>query len=242
MKKNTLILSILLICICQLQAQKTKLLAFSKTNGFRHRSIDAAKIALSLMAAENNWEITFTEDSLQFSNYKTLRKYNAVIFMFVTGKVFDTQEETAIQKYIEKGGGFLTLHTGTDAEYDWPWYNYAVGAKFKSHPKQQIAKFLVMDSMHPSTKMLPKIWTRFDELYNFREPISANIHVLIELDETSYTGGTMGKHPIAWYQTVKKGRVLQTALGHTDASYKEDLFLQHLKGAIAWVAKIDYTN
>ncbi|MBC7721163.1 MAG: ThuA domain-containing protein [Pedobacter sp.] len=237
MKKITFFLIIFLISISQLQAQKIKLLAFSKTNGYRHGAIGAAKIALTLMAAQNNWEINFTEDSLQFSSYKALRKYNAVIFMFVTGKVFDTQQEAAMQKYVEKGGGFLTLHTGTDAEYDWPWYNYAVGAKFKSHPKQQIAKFLVLDTVHPSTKMLPKIWTRFDELYNFREPIAANIHVLMELDETSYTGGTMGKHPIAWYQTVKKGRVLQTALGHTDASYKEDLFLQHLKGAIKWVTK-----
>ena len=70
------------------------------------------------------------------------------------------------------------------------------------------------------------------------KPIPANIHVLIELDETSYTGGTMGKHPIAWYQKIKKGRVLQTALGHTDASYKEPLFLQHLQGAIEWVTKV----
>ncbi len=238
MKKSTFFLIIFFISIYQLQAQKIKLLAFSKTNGYRHGAIPAAKAALTLMAAQNNWEIKFTEDSLQFNNYMALRKYNAVIFMFVTGKVFGIQEETAMQKFVEKGGGFLTIHTGTDAEYDWPWYNYAVGAKFKSHPKQQEAKFLVLDSVHPSTKMLPKIWTRFDELYNFREPIAANINVLIELDETSYTGGTMGKHPIAWYQTVKKGRVLQTALGHTDASYKDDLFLQHLKGGIEWVAKV----
>lgn len=237
MKKITFFLLVLILAISQLQAQKIKLLAFSKTNGYRHGAIPAAKAALTLMAAQNNWQITFTEDSLQFSNYKALRNYDAVLFMFVTGKVFDVQEEAALQKYVEKGGGLLTLHTGTDAEYDWPWYNYAVGAKFKNHPKQQEAKFLVLDSLHPSTKMLPKVWTRFDELYNFREPIPANIHVLMELDESSYTGGTMGKHPIAWYQNVKKGRVLQTALGHTDASYKDDLFLQHLKGAIEWVTK-----
>ncbi len=239
MKKITLILLVLIVSICQLQAQKIKLLAISKTNGYRHAAIPAAKAALTLMAAQNNWDITFTEDSLQLNDYKVLKQYKAIIFMFVTGNAFGTQQEIAIQKFVEKGGGLLTLHTGTDAEYDWPWYNKALGAKFKSHPKQQQAKFLVVDSVHPATKMLPKEWVRFDELYNFREPIPANIHVLIELDETSYTGGTMGKHPITWYQKIKRGRVLQTALGHTDASYKEDLFLQHLKGAIEWVTKTD---
>lgn len=238
MKQIALILLIFIVSICQLQGQKIKLLAISKTNGYRHAAIPAATTALTLMAAQNNWDITFTEDSLQLNDYKALKQYKAIIFMFVTGNAFGTQQETAIQKFVEKGGGLLTIHTGTDAEYNWPWYNNALGAKFKSHPQQQQANFLVLDNIHPSTKMLPKIWPRFDELYNFREPIASNIHVLIELDETSYTGGTMGTHPIAWYQTIKRGRVLQTALGHTDASYKEDLFLQHLQGAIEWVTKV----
>ncbi len=238
MKKLHFCLLFLLTIVGQLHAQKIKLLAFSKTNGYRHGAIPAAKAALTLMAQQQNWDITFTEDSLQFSNYKVLKHYDAIIFVMTTGNIFSPTEEAAVQKFVEKGGGLLTIHTGADTEYDWPWYNNALGAKFKSHPKQQQAKFLVVDSVHQASKMLPREWVRFDELYNFREPIPSNIHVLIELDETSYTGGTMGKHPIAWYQTVKKGRVLQTALGHTDASYKEDLFLQHLRGAIEWVSKV----
>ena len=238
MKKLQFCLLFLLTIVGQLHAQKIKLLAFSKTNGYRHGAIPTAKMALTLMAQQQNWDITFTEDSLQFSNYKALKHYDAIIFVMTTGNIFGPTEEAAVQKFVEKGGGLLTIHTGADTEYDWPWYNNALGAKFKSHPKQQQAKFLVVDRVHKASKMLPREWVRFDELYNFREPIPSNIHVLIELDETSYTGGTMGKHPIAWYQTVKKGRVLQTALGHTDASYKEDLFLQHLEGAIEWVSKV----
>ncbi|MBC7650776.1 MAG: ThuA domain-containing protein [Deinococcales bacterium] len=242
MKKTLFVLLVLILGINKLDAQKIKLLAISKTNGYRHGAISAAKVALTLMAQQNNWEIEFTEDSLRFNDYKTLKQYDAVIFMLTTGNIFGEKQETALEKYIKKGGGLLTMHTGTDTEYDWAWYYKAIGAQFKSHPKQQQAKFLVVDTIHQATKMLPATWVRFDELYNFKLPIPANINVLIELDETTYSGGTMGKHPIAWYQTVKKGRVLQTALGHTDASYKEDLFLQHLKGAIEWVAKTNYPN
>jgi type 1 glutamine amidotransferase len=237
MKKLAFFLVLVTLAFCKLNAQTIKLLAISKTNRYRHGAIPAAKAALTLMAQQQNWSISFTEDSLQFSDYKALKQYNAIIFVMTTGDIFSDKEQAAIQKFVEKGGGLLTMHTGTDTEYDWPWYNAALGAKFKSHPKQQQARFLVKDSVHPATNMLPKEWVRFDELYNFRDSIPTNLHILIELDETSYTGGTMGKHPIAWYQTVKKGRVLQTALGHTDASYKEPLFLQHLQGAIAWVSK-----
>jgi uncharacterized protein len=236
MKKIACFMLLLNLASGQLNAQTIKLLAISKTGGFRHGAIPAAKAALTLMAQQQNWNITFTEDSLQFSDYKTLKQYDAIIFVMTTGNIFSEKEQIAVQKFVEKGGGLLTIHTGTDTEYDWPWYNAAIGAKFKNHPHQQQAKFLVKDATHPASKMLPKEWIRFDELYNFNESIPDNIHVLIELDETSYTGGTMGKHPMAWYQHVKKGRVFQTALGHTDASYKEDLFLQHLQGAIEWVS------
>lgn len=239
MKKITCFLLLFNLAFSQLEAQKINLLAISKTKGYRHGAIPAAKAALTLMAQQQNWSITFTEDSLQFSDYKALKQYDAIIFVMTTGNIFSEKEQAAVQKFVEKGGGLITIHTGTDTEYDWPWYNAAIGAKFKSHPKQQQAKFLVKDSTHSASKMLPKEWVRFDELYNFRESIPANLHVLIELDETSYTGGTMGKHPIAWYQTIKRGRVLQTALGHTDASYKEPLFLQHLQGAIEWVSKVN---
>ena len=131
MKKNILYVLLLLLGIQQLHAQKIKLLAISKTNGYRHGAIPAGKAALALMAQQNNWQITFTEDSAQFSNYKTLKQYNAIIFLFVTGKVFGTGEEVVVQKFVENGGGLLTIHTGTDAEYEWGWYNNAIGAKFK---------------------------------------------------------------------------------------------------------------
>src|ERR1051326_8268736 len=43
----------------------------------------------------------------------------------------------------------------------------------------------------------------------------------------------MGRdHPIAWCRLFEGGRVWYTALGHTEASYTEPLFLQHLLGGI----------
>ncbi|MFP5039504.1 ThuA domain-containing protein [Parasediminibacterium sp. JCM 36343] len=222
-----------------LLAQPIKILACTKTNGFRHKAMPAATAALTAMAKENNWEITFTEDSLAFSNYKALKKYNAILFVFATGKIFGEAEEQAFQKYMEKGGAFVSIHTGTDVEKNWPWYMGMVGAAFKNHPKQQNATYLVVDSTHPSTKYLPREWQHFDEIYNFAAPLPANFHVLMEVKESSYSGGTMGKHPIAWYGQVKKARVFQTALGHTDECYTDKYFLQHLLGGIKWAMKIE---
>jgi type 1 glutamine amidotransferase len=41
-------------------------------------------------------------------------------------------------------------------------------------------------------------------------------------------------HPIAWYHEYDGGRAFYTALGHTEESYADELFLMHLKGAVEW--------
>jgi type 1 glutamine amidotransferase len=230
-------LSFLIILTCpSIKAQPIKLLIYSKTNGFHHKSIPAAIAALSKMASENNWQLTFTDDSLSFSSLKQLQSYNAIVFVLITGKIFDTLQENAFKQYLQQGGGLVTIHTGTDCEKNWPWYMNAIGAKFKNHPKQQQATYLVIDSTHSATKLLPKVWSHFDEIYNFAAPVSDSVHVLLTVDESSYTGGTMGVHPITWYRNLNKGRIFQTALGHTDACYTDTDFLAHLKGGIEWAA------
>jgi len=85
---------------------------------------------------------------------------------------------------------------------------------------------------------LPDIWVRTDEWYNFQTNPrhTGDIHVLASLDESSYSGGTMGDHPIAWCHAYAGGRAWYTAGGHTRESYSESLFLQHLLGGLEYAA------
>ncbi|MEO6499442.1 MAG: ThuA domain-containing protein, partial [Mucilaginibacter sp.] len=119
-------------------------------------------------------------------------------------------------------------------EYDWPWYGNLVGAYFKSHPAQQEAVLNIIDARHPATKHLPAQWKRKDEWYNYKW-IATGLHVLIKIDETSYKGGENGAdHPMAWCHDYDGGRAFYTELGHTDESYTEPLYLQHLLGGIKY--------
>jgi type 1 glutamine amidotransferase len=59
----------------------------------------------------------------------------------------------------------------------------------------------------------------------------------MQVDEMTYTGGTMGKnHPISWYHEYDGGRAWYTAMGHTTESYSDPLFLRHVSGGIRWAA------
>src|ERR1043166_7684341 len=114
-----------------------------------------------------------------------------------------------------------------------------VGAYFASHPAIQQATVKVADRVDPSTSMLPKRWVRTDEWYNFQTNARASVHVLATLDETTYSGGTMGfDHPIAWCQNYDGGRSWYTAGGHTPESYSEPLYQAHLLNGILFAAGV----
>jgi type 1 glutamine amidotransferase len=127
------------------------------------------------------------------------------------------------------------VHSATDTEYDWPWYGQLVGAYFKRHPAVQEAKLDVRDRTHLATKCLPATWTRRDEWYDFRAAPPADATILLTIDEKSYSGGTMGDvHPMSWAHNFDGGRAFYTELGHTNESYKDQLYLDHLAGGILW--------
>ena len=216
-----------------------RLLVFSKTAGFRHASIKDGKIALQKLAAQQNYAVDFTEDSNVFTDVN-LACYDAVVFLLTTGTLLNGIQKAAFERYIRGGGGYVGVHSASDTEYDWSWYGGLVGAYFDrihGHSKVMQATIHVTDRTQPSTMMLPAVWIRTDEWYNFATNPRGKVNVLMTIDEKSYKGGTMGAdHPIAWYHEYAGGRAWYTALGHTSASYYEPLFLAHLWGGIVYAA------
>jgi type 1 glutamine amidotransferase len=216
-----------------------RILVFSKTAGFRHASIKDGKIALQKLATEHHCAIDFTEDSSVFTD-ANLARYGAVVFLLTTGEIFDGNQQAAFIRYIRAGGGYVGIHSASDTEYDWPWYGNLLGAFINvldRHSKVTQATIHVVDRTHPSTSMLPPLWVRTDEWYNFATNPRGKVHVLLTIDENTYKGGNMGyDHPIAWYHDFEGGRSWYTSLGHTSASYYEPLFLAHLWGGITYAA------
>ena len=224
----------MLLCMAVTSAvAKKKVLIFSKTAGFHHNSIAVGIPAIIKLGQEHNFDVDTTTDSKKFT-YDNLKQYAAVIFLSTTGDVLNDTQQAEFEKYIQAGGGFAGVHSATDTEYDWPWYGNLVGAYFKSHPSQQMAVLDVVDRNFIATKHLPAEWKRFDEWYNFKW-IAQGLHVLIKIDEKSYTGGLNGdNHPMSWYHEFDGGRAFYTELGHTDESYADPLYLGHLLGGIEY--------
>jgi type 1 glutamine amidotransferase len=221
------------IAIPALEAQESKVLIFSKTKGFRHKSIEYGREVIADLCSSNNIAVDSTEDAELFT-FKNLKQYDALIFLNSTGDLFNEKQQNALIKYINNGGGFVGIHAATDAEYEWEWYGRMAGGYFKSHPKQQNAKIKVVSKDHGSTNMLPDEFVRWDEWYDFKS-MNPDIIVLAKLDETSYEGGTMdNNHPIIWYHEFEGGRAFYTGFGHTNETFDEPLMQKHILGGILY--------
>ncbi len=215
-----------------------KVLIFSKTAGYHHSSIATGIIAIQKLGKENKFEVDTTTDAKKFTT-DYLKQFKAVIFLSPTGDVLNDEQQQAFEKFIQAGGGFVGVHAATDCEYNWVWYGNLVGAFFSAHPSQQEAVLNVIDAKNIATRHLPETWKRKDEWYNFKW-MAKDLHVLLTIDEKSYDAGKakMGDyHPMAWYHEFDGGRAFYTALGHTDESYSDPLFLNHLLGGIKYALK-----
>lgn len=245
MKVKFLLLQVLTLSFCMVfqtadaQNAKVNVLVFSKTASFRHESIAAGKTALEKMAKEKGFGVSFTEDAGQF-NERNLKKYNTVVFLNTTGDVLTNEQQVAFERYIQAGGGYTGIHAATDTEYEWPWYGQLAGAYFLDHPMTpsnvQKGKFIVTEKNHWATQGMPDEFERTDEFYSFKD-ISPKIHVVLKIDEKSYIGGKNPDfHPMSWYQEFDGGRSFYTAMGHTDETFSDPLFLNHLYAGIKYAS------
>ncbi len=227
----TAIIILILVFSCTSKSKEKRILVFSKTEGFRHSSIPNGIKAIQKLGAENGFTVDMTENANFFSEQK-LKTYATIVFLNTTGDVLNTVQQSHFERYIQAGGGFVGVHAATDTEFEWSWYGKLVGAYFDNHPKIQDATLNVVDHNHPSTKYLDSTWTKTDEWYNFKD-INTDINVLIKIDEKTYEGGVNREnHPMSWYHNYDGGKSFYTGMGHTEETYQDPQFLNHLLGGL----------
>src|SRR5947199_3256219 len=201
-KKSVLLSLIFILSFAVAFAKPPKILVFSKTTFYFHESIPDGITAIQFLGRQMGFDVDTTKDASKFTD-ENLKQYAAVVFLSTSdtaGTLLNDAQQTALMHFIESGKGYVGIHAAADAEYQWPWYNKLVGAYFKDHPKQQEAEVHVVDTGFIATRTLPSSWKHFDEWYNYKQTNWNDVHVLLTVDEKTYTGGENGDyHPICWY-------------------------------------------
>ncbi len=193
-----------------------------------------------------------------------LAQYDAIFFWQASSRdradttgqrLFSDAEQSAIEEFARAGGGVGAMHASVTmgaGQVTWPWWDApgdsAIGALMPGHSAtdaNNIATVQVSDRNHPSTRDLPDSYRLGDEHYTFSTNPRGTHHVLMTLDEQTYTVGagitSMGAdHPIAWCRMYQGSRIWASSLGHFSAAYLENggdnNMIKHLVGGVKWIA------
>ena len=215
-----------------------RVLAFTEARDETHSSSSEGVDALQDLGRKHNFSVSEARSSSGVFTESNLKRYRAVVFLNTAGDVLSASEQTAFENYYKDGGGFLGVHSAIVTEPDWQFLTDLLGTR-ATGPAAALAtaKIKVADRVHDASKSLPEYWSFSDEYYNFTSNVRGFSHVLATVDETSYSGGTMGfDHPVAWCKDFQGGRSFYTAVGHTRNGFKSDTMRRHLAGAIEWTA------
>jgi uncharacterized protein len=205
------------------------------TAAFRHDSIPAARAAVASLAARTGaFTVTATENLADVTAAR-LSSTDVIMFALTSGELpFDAAQRSAIASFVDRGGGFIGIHSAADTLYEWPDYGRLVGAYFKEHPWTETAAVVVDDRSHPITSGIETPYRLLEEFYTFQRNPRGSVDVLLSLDPRSV--GADGDYPLAWTQTIERGRAYYNALGHFDATWNDPWFQRQLAAAITWTA------
>ena len=188
----------------------------------------------NLAASTNEFAVVATEDVSTLTE-PALDSYDVVMFALTSGELpLSGVQRAALVGFVERGRGFIGVHSATDTLYGWPEYGRLIGAYFKEHPWTQQADVVVENQQHPSTAGLGSRFSIREEFYTFSENPRPRVQVLLRLDAVSV--GASGDYPLAWSQSYGAGRVYYNALGHFPDTWTDQRFQRQLAGAIRWAA------
>ena len=219
------------------QDPTVKVLVF---HGAADPTVDAGVAAIEELGADNDFAVETSADAADFTP-GNLGQYRAIVFLGNSGDQLNAAQETALQAYIQDGGGFVGIGGAAEAEPGSTFFGNLIGARpaagSPTGTSQQVVA--VGDRVHPANDGLPLEWTRSDVWYQWQTRPTGQVHTIARYHapdapagDGTATGGT--DWPISWCRDFQGGRSFYTGMGRTAASYGESDFRTHLLGAIQW--------
>jgi type 1 glutamine amidotransferase len=229
------------------KTSRFKVLVLTERGGQHEGFVVAALDWLTTYGAEANFEITVINHASEM-NEAMLAKYQVIIQLNYPPYTWSKEAEAAFIQYMEEGrGGWVGFHHATLlGEFDgypmWNWFSeFMGGIRFKNYIAATASgKVIVEDVRHPvmqgvsSSFVLPD-----DEWYTFDKNPRPNVHVLANVDESTYQPASdirMGDHPVVWVNQKMKARNVYFLMGHHANLFQSNDFKTMFGNAILWAA------
>lgn len=224
---------------------KAKVLVLTERGGQHGGFTDAGLRWLAAEGVKGNFSITEINNARNITE-AYLSQFSLAIQLDFPPYTWPKEAEDAFVKYIEEGrGGWIGFHHATLlGEFDgypmWQWFSdFMGGVRFKNYIAPLAnGTLIVEDKQHPVMKDVPASFVvPDDEWYTYDKSPRPNVHVLANVDESSYTPASdikMGDHPVVWVNESKKARNVYFQIGHSSKLYETEGFTTMFRNAINW--------
>lgn len=212
--------------------------------------VKAALAWLDQVAAEGNLSYTHVENPSTLTD-ALLADYGLIFQMNYVPFGWSPTARAALEKYVSEGrGGWVGLHHASlygpvvwpAGEPTWDWYYDFIGqVNFKNY----IASFAeasvhVEEATHPIFKGVPATFqVTTDEWYTWDKNPRPHVHVLANVDESSYVPPSdikMGDHPVIWSNEAYKAKNVYIFVGHHPNLFDNAAYKTLLRNALFWAA------
>ncbi len=226
---------------------KFRVVALAEAGGIHRPFVDAAKVWLQKLSAEQNFVVDYIENTDKIDD-DFLSHYQLFVQLNYPPYGWTPKAVAAFEKYIEEGrGGWIGFHHATllgefDGTKMWPWFSQFMGGiRFSDYiAKFATANVVVEDPSHPAMRDLPGSFVvDREEWYTYDKSPRPNVRVLARVDESTYSPDTkikMGDHPVIWTNEHYKARNLYIFMGHHPELFQNPAFTRIFTNAIFWAA------
>jgi uncharacterized protein len=224
-------------------------LVLTESGGIHEGFVIAALDWLKEFSKEQNFEFTVINKTDSISE-EYLSHYQLFIQLNFPPYMWSDRSKAAFVKYIEDGrGGWVGFHHASllgefDGYQMWDWFSQFMGGiRFKNYiAARATGTVRVEDKNHPVMKGIPASFSLHDdEWYTYDKDPRPNVHVIANVDESSYQPSSdikMGDHPVIWTNEKMKARNVYFQMGHHANLFQSENFKRMFANAILWAAGI----
>jgi len=149
-----------------------------------------------------------------------------------------TEEQgAAVKDFVSAGGGFYSFHNNSHVSLSSRNYREVMGGAYIGHPALRPFRVRVVNAGHPITRGIQEFMVNDEQHYVTYDKDPK--YVLLEsenVDGLEY--GDHGKKSVAgWAYDYGKGRVVFTAIGHTNHAMWIPAHFELQKRAVRWLLK-----
>ena len=223
-----------------------RLLMITQSAGFRHGSVNRkdaklapAELAITELGIKSGlFRADCSQDSAKDFTKENLQNYDIVLF-YTTGNLPIKPEDLDyfftdwLQK---KGHGFIGTHSAADTYHNHKPYWDMIGGTFNGHPWNagETVTITVHDKNHPVAKPWGDEFTIKDEIYQFKNWQPEKVRVLMSLNMEKTKLKKPYHVPIAWVKNYGEGKAMHMSLGHNEAVWADQRYMDSLLAGIKW--------